>query len=88
MERGREGVPEKVTLEKDLRDEPWERLREGVPGRRNSRCKGPGVGLPSFFREHQQVKLGRAKGRAGQALREGCEGPCGIPGRDIGSDPE
>lgn len=29
QQRGRKGLPEKVALEKDLRGEPWEHLREG-----------------------------------------------------------
>lgn len=45
-----EGLSKKATLQNGLRAEPWERLREGVRGRRNGGCKGPGAGAPGLCR--------------------------------------
>lgn len=49
-----------MTTEKNLgalKGEPRNIRRKGVPGRRNHRGKGPGVGMPDLYKEHQRRRF-------------------------------
>lgn len=58
-----------MTIEKNLgalKGEPRNIRRKGVPGRRNHRSKGPGVGMPDLYKEHQRGRFGQSeKGMGG-----------------------
>lgn len=86
-----EELSEKVTLEKDLRDESWEHLKEGCSWQKKEQGQRPwGRSAWSFQGTPVRSVLGRVNGvwerSSEEAGREDCEGTfCSLSG-DIGFD--
>ena len=71
-----------MTFDQEKEQEPVERMQKSIPGKGNSKCKGPGVGAGGGIQAatRRPVKVTRKnKGRmAGDELRESNKGDQGF----------